>query len=204
VEHERVPESIDLILSDADYEYPIILEPGWELLRFLETMGADEFTLRFLFEGGDPKKGAVPVFVREPGSVAQAHSVGRAHSDALFARLEEYYLGERERETGTGIGHVVGYELQISREIGTWRFDEESRRALRDVLPDGIMDGAVGNVAWCEDLCVYRGGELLLCTISHEHEAFLRLHRQEVAQFEAWALREEERITGAPLNESLE
>jgi hypothetical protein len=138
VEHERVPESIDLILSDADYKYPIILEPGWELLGFLETMGADEFTLRFLFEGGDPKKGAVPVFVREPGSVAQAHSVGRAHSDALFARLEEYYLGERERETGTGIGHVVGYELQISREIGTWRFDEESRRALKVVLPLGV------------------------------------------------------------------
>jgi len=191
VEHERVPESIDLILSDWHYEYPIVLDPGWELLGFLETLGADEFTLQFLFSEGDPKKGAVPVFVREPGSVAQAYTIGRAHSDALFGRLEAYYLGLQERETGS----------QPVESEDTWRFDRESREALKDLIPD-VMAGMGDDDAWCENLCVYRSRELLLGTVSHESEAFLRLQAAEITRFEAWALREEERVSGTPLNES--
>jgi hypothetical protein len=191
VEHERVPESIDLILSDREYEYPIVLDPGWELLGFLQTLGADEFTLQFLFDF-ETSPGAGLLVKRSPtiDPRPQFGGVGRAQSDALFARLEAYYLGERERETWPG--HVESVE--------TWRLDKESRRALKDVLPDGIMGYSVGG-AWCEDLCVYRNGELLLGTITHENEAFLRLDRPEVARFEAWAQREEERVSGTPLNE---
>jgi len=159
-------ESIDLILSDSDYKYPAILDPGWELLGFLETMGADEFTLQFLFDF-ETAPGEGLLIKRSPKSDPRPKlgGVGQAQSDALFARLEAYYVGEGERETWRE--HVESVEI--------WRFDRESRRALKDLLPDGIMGYSVGG-AWCEDICVYRGGELLLGTISHEQEAFLRLH----------------------------
>jgi hypothetical protein len=155
-------------------------------------MGADEFTLQFLFDfETGPGEGVLIKRSPKSDSRPKLGGVGEADSDALFAQLEAYYIGEGKRETWRG--HVEPVEI--------WRVDRGSRQAIRGVLPDGVMGYSVGG-AWCEDLCIYRGGELLLSTISHESEALLRLDRAELPRFEAWARREQERVAGAPRNES--
>jgi hypothetical protein len=75
---------------------------------------------------------------------------------------------------------------QRERPVRVWRFDRHSLKALRDVLPDGVLDsGSFTRVAWAEDLCVYRAGELLFGAVTHECYAFLRLPEAEWRQWKA-------------------
>ena len=133
------------------------LHPGWELLDFLASIGADEFAVRFMY-AGDNGKGAC---------------------DRLLARLAFASLGERTREC------TVTYDKESNpRPVKVWRFDAPAREALREVMPDGVLGSSAWSDAWAEDLCVYRRGELLLGTVAHEQHAFLRLTDAEWRQWE--------------------
>jgi hypothetical protein len=139
------------------------LRPGWALLEFLLSIGADEISLRFLYAGNE----------------------GKAPCDDLLGRLSFALLGDRTREC------TVTYANESNpRPIRVWRFDRQSLKALRDVLPDGVLDsGSFTRLAWAEDLCVYRAGELLFGAVTHEGYAFLRLPEAEWRQWNATAER---------------
>jgi len=139
------------------------LSPGWSLLAFLLSIGADEFSLRFMYAGDE----------------------GKAPCEDLLGRLSFALLGDRTREC------TVSYDKESNpRPVRVWRFDRHSLTALRDVLPDGVLDsGSFTRLAWAEDLCVYRAGELLFGAVTHERYAFLRLPEAEWKQWNATAER---------------
>lgn len=135
------------------------LRPGWALLEFLLSIGADEFSLPFMYAGDG----------------------GKAACDDLREKLIFSLLGDRTREC------TVTYAAERNpRPVRVWRFDRQSLRALRDVMPDGVLDsGSLTRPAWAEDLCVYRAGDLLFGTVTHERYAFLRLPEAEWRQWNA-------------------
>jgi hypothetical protein len=78
------------------------------------------------------------------------------------------------------------------RAISVWRLDESSLAALKALMPDGLLGEGWIRRAAIEDLCVYRNGELLLWTISHEHEAEVELSD---AEWHHWTLWSESRLS---------
>ena len=138
----RVPRERQLSPDDP------AVRPGWPLLKFLHSVGADEFGLRFIYAGND----------------------ARPLADRLAARLDPYFIGTREREC------VAGYDFDTKpRQVEVWRLSPQSIATLRDLFPGGLFGARVSPNAWAEDLCVYRGGRLVLGTVTHEEHAFLRL-----------------------------
>ncbi|HEY2589062.1 MAG TPA: hypothetical protein VGI81_25185 [Tepidisphaeraceae bacterium] len=136
------------------------LHPGWELLQFLASVGADEFAVRFMYAG----------------------EAGKGACDRLKQRLTFASLGTRTREC------TVAYAKESNRRpVEVWRFDPPGREALRDVMPDGVLGSTAWTDAWTEDLCVYRRGELLFGTVTHEQYAFVRLTDAEWSKWEAQA-----------------
>jgi hypothetical protein len=134
------------------------LHPGWKLLDFLASIGADEFAVRFMYAGDD----------------------GKDACDRLARKFEFVPLGERTREC------TVSYANESNpRPIDVWRLDAPACETLREVMPEGILGSSAWKDAWAEDLCVYRRGELLFGTVTHERYAFLRLTDAEWRQWEA-------------------
>lgn len=134
------------------------LHPGWDLLEFLASIGADEFTVRFMYAGEE----------------------GKAACARLVQKLAFASLGKRTREC------TVTYANQSNpRPVDVWRFDAAGREALREVMPGGVLGSTAWKDAWAEDLCVYRRGGLLFGTVTHERYAFLRLTDAEWEQWEA-------------------
>jgi hypothetical protein len=130
-----------------DPEDPV-LNPGWHLLQFLLSLGADEFTLTFLHVGDE----------------------SAPECDQLIAQLAPFSLGQLTREC------VVTYTNQSNpRPTETWRFNHDSLIVLRQLLPDGILTPAGSKSAWTENLCIFRQAALLFGTVTHETYAFLRL-----------------------------
>lgn len=124
------------------------VSPGWRLLEFLLSLGADECAVRFLYAGAN----------------------GRAECDRLKSRLAFAALGERTREC------TVTYGRQSNpRPTEVWRFDRQSLEAIKTIVPGGILDPSNGALAWAEDLCIYRRGDLLLGIVTHEQFAFVRM-----------------------------
>ncbi|HEV2296245.1 MAG TPA: hypothetical protein VGR35_20540 [Tepidisphaeraceae bacterium] len=138
------------------------LHPGWRLLEFLLVIGADEFAVRFLYCGEH----------------------GKDPCDRLARGIAFASQGERTREcTVTFVGETN------PRPIEVWRLDRPALEALRDVMPSGVLGAEMGSderaLAWAEDLCVYRRGQLLFGTVTHERIAFLRVSDAEWEQWEA-------------------
>ena len=134
------------------------LHPGWGLLDFLTSIGADEFAVRFVYAGDD----------------------GKGACDRFARKLAFASLGERPREC------TVTYAKEGNpRPVEVWRLDARGREALREIMPDGLFCPGARKDAWAEDLCVYRRGELLFGTVSHERYSFLRLTDAEWRQWEA-------------------
>jgi hypothetical protein len=134
------------------------LHPGWELLDFLASIGADEFAVRLMYAGDD----------------------GKASCDRLVQKLAFASLGARTREC------TVTYAKESNpRLVEVWRLDAPGREALREIMPDGVLGSSAWKDAWSEDLCVYRHGELVFGTVTHERYAFVRLTDAEWNQWEA-------------------
>src|SRR6185503_1021032 len=86
------------------------LHPGWELLDFLASIGADEFAVRFMYAGDD----------------------GKSACDRLARRLAFASLGVRTREC------TVTYAKESNpRPVEVWRLDAPAREALRGIMPAG-------------------------------------------------------------------
>ena len=134
------------------------LHPGWELIEFLASIGADEFTMDFLYVGDD----------------------GKAACDRLVQKLAFASLGQLTREC------TVTYANESNpRPIEVYRLNAQAREVLRAIMPEGIFDSGTSSNAWVEDVCVYRRGELLFGTVLHEKYAFVRLTEFEWQQWEA-------------------
>jgi len=134
------------------------LRPGWELLDFLASIGADEFAVRFMCAGDD----------------------GKAPCEQLEQKLAFASLGERPREC------TVTYAKESNpRPVEVWRLDARSRDALREIMPSGVLGSSAWMDAWAEDLCVYRRGELVFGSVTHERYAFVRIADAEWHQWEA-------------------
>jgi hypothetical protein len=132
-----------------------VLWPGWELLEFLRGNGADEFAVRFLY-ARDFKE----------------------QCDQLAEKLAFALIGERRREC------TVWRDDDQWRMVEVYRLDQEAVEALKGVMPGVMGDGHWGAArAWAEDLCVYRDGELVFGTVTHERWAGLRVSEEE---WEAW------------------
>jgi hypothetical protein len=135
------------------------LHLSWGLLEFLALIGADEFAVRFMYCGDDAAKESC---------------------DRLMHTLAFASLSERTREC------PVTYPKESNpRSVDVWRFDAAALTALREIMPVGILASNAWKEAWAEDFCVYRRGELLFGTVTHERNAFLRLTDAEWRQWEA-------------------
>ena len=63
-----------------------------------------------------------------------------------------------------------------------WELTDETEAILRACFPDGLLTYVPTLGSWCEDPCLFRGEELMLGVISHEHEGVLRIEaRQQLA-----------------------
>jgi hypothetical protein len=129
-------------------------------LEFLASIGADEFAVRFLYAG----------------------EYGRAACDRLHQKIEFASAGKLSRECT-----VTSTNDSNPRNVKVWRFSPVVRHVLREVMLDGILGSSASRDAWAEDLCVYRRGELLFGTITHERYVFLRLSNAEWKTWEAQA-----------------
>jgi hypothetical protein len=138
-----------------------VLHPGWPLLEFLLSIGADEFAVRFMYWGDE----------------------GKPACDRLAETLASASLGERTRECTTTYVHESN-----PRPVEVWRLDRRSLAALQKVMP-GILSSGDTSQAWAEDLCVYRRGELVLGTGTHEQFAFLRVSDNDWNAWDAKAAR---------------
>ena len=133
------------------------LHPGWELLEFLASIGANEFSVRFMYAGDN----------------------GKSACDRLVRKLASSSLGEHTREC------TLTYAKEGNpRPVEVWCLDASGREALLEIMPDGVLGSSAGKDAWAEDLCVYRRGELVFGTVTHEGYAFLRLNDAQWRQWE--------------------
>jgi hypothetical protein len=138
------------------------LVPGWPLIEFLISIGADEFAVRFVYVGGD--------------------GGGKEECDQLFSRLAFAFIGERTREC------TVTYASETNpRPAEVWRMDADSLADLREVMPAGVRGSPNVERARAEDLCVYRQGQLLSGAVSHEQDASARLTDAEWDRWESWS-----------------
>src|SRR5689334_2894338 len=88
------------------------LHPGWGLIEFQASIGADEFAVRFVRAGED----------------------GKGACERLVHKLAFASLGERTREC------TVTYAKEDNpRPVEVWRLDAPSREALREIMPDGVL-----------------------------------------------------------------
>jgi hypothetical protein len=133
------------------------LHPGWKLLEYLLSIGADEFAISILEGEGGEREG-----------------------DWIESRLMSASIGLRVRECAVTYGNDAN-----PRPIEVWRLDTQSLEALREIMPAGIID-QVSAKSCIEDLCVYRHGELLFGTVTHEEHAFFHLAD---AEWELWQSR---------------
>ena len=129
---------------------------NWKFLRFLTARGADEFGVRILYWGN----------TGDPGP--------------LEAALAPFSLGTRERECT-----VWSSRQEKVRPTPVWQLNAESIAVLATLMPRGILTYDHNAGAWLEDLCVYRGGELVFGTVTHEQFAFVRLSDDEWASWQA-------------------
>ena len=65
------------------------------------------------------------------------------------------------------VGQMASYVDGIVPEDKRDAF-EASLKVLREMMPDGILSSGAWKDAWAEDLCVYRRGELVFGTVTHE------------------------------------
>lgn len=129
------------------------IRPGWDLLDFLASIGGDEFSVRVL-------------------------STNAVAVDHVSQSLDCVFLGKHIRECTLSFEHEAN-----PREIELWRFDSLGRSLLRRLMPDGILVANSTEDVWAENLCVYRNGELLLGTVTHEQHATLYVT---AAEWEKW------------------
>lgn len=131
----------------------------WPLLESLLDFGADECSFTVLLDGGKPES--------------------ESRSDAFIARLAFASLSEAVREvmsTANGEWH---------QPVPRWRFDRPFLLALREVLPQGVFFTTWSDPVIVEDFVVYRGGELLFGTVTHERYASVRMDEEEWARWAA-------------------
>jgi hypothetical protein len=60
-----------------------------------------------------------------------------------------------------------------------WDLTDATEETLLQCFPEGLLTYLPTRSSWCEDPCVFRGDELMLGIISHEHEGVLRIHASE-------------------------
>ena len=137
-------------LTERSLRLEVILPAdGWAIVQFLWELGADDFSVRVI-EGDEEHN--------------------EAWADKVLAKLSPFLIGRRHREC------TVSYSgPELVGDFLVWRLDQSSIALLTELLPDGIK-----GITWAiEDLCVYRAGDLVLGTVTHEHEAFVRLYDDE-------------------------
>ena len=129
---------------------------SWDLVRWCQSRGADEFSWR------------------EMGIVGHADPVIERANEALAP----FRLSDQVRPTS------VVYSREPDRQVvKLWRLTSESIEQVMGLLPDGIFTAPTyAHDGWIEDPTVYRAGEILLGVISHEEEAFLQISESEAAQ----------------------
>lgn len=130
-------------------------ELAWQLCEWCRESGAQTFALEII--GTAPR-----------GDEAYA---------TLEASIRPFALrtGVCERLTAMrGQAFVRATEL--------WSLTSESLLALPPLFPRGLFDYPFGSAAWCEDLTLYRDGNLLLGIVSHESWGLLRVTVGEAAQ----------------------
>jgi hypothetical protein len=91
---------------------------------------------------------------------------------------------------GTAIRECIRNEP--SREVDLFDFTEDSIRALRTLLPNGLLSwrfSDYGSAPYVWDPAIYRGGELLVAVISHEGVAELRVTDDERAELSVLGVR---------------
>lgn len=140
------------VLHIFQRDYP--LDRAWGLVEWCYRHGAEEFTLY-----GIVCDGASDALLRPFDQAAAAHKRQPAN--------------RRRLSWGQGDEPVALTEL--------WSLSAATLAALRLAFPYGPFDYRPAD-AWFEDLALYRGGELMLGLISHEHEGILRVTEREQAE----------------------
>jgi hypothetical protein len=102
----------------------------------------------------------------------------RAESDRIYDRFASFSTPPPILEN-----------VQVRREDEFFRFDGETVDViLREVDGNLLKEHARFADAWAENWRIYRNGELILGTITHEGIAFLRLNIEDVAEARHWGI----------------
>ena len=137
----------------------------WRLVEWCRNLGADEFTIDT--QGTD---GVLAKRVRQQFEKA----------------VKPFSRGEQTRERMSG---PTADELTRSTQL--WELNHSTIEALMQVLPGGLLqyEPGEGMGGWFEDPVLYREGQLMLGTLSHEAFAVLSISEAECAQLEAAGFR---------------
>ena len=129
-------------------------KPGGErLLSWCRARGADSFTFTVI---GSP-----------PDLANQATEIE--------APLQSYVLSST-RLRAIPDGEPGSYWAKVPV---LWELNDETEKTLLECFPNGLLSYVPSLGSWCEDPCVFRGEELMLGVISHEHEGVLRIEASE-------------------------
>jgi len=139
-------------------EHEVSPDDAWRLVEWCHRAGADEFSLTIL--------AALP----DAQEVCQAF-------DQAFSRFR------RDPAPRQGVMAYAGEEWV--RSVPLWSLTLESIDQLRQAFPGGVFSlGMRSDVAWLENVCLYREGELLLGVVTHELLGTLRVTQVERAELD--------------------
>ena len=135
----------------------------WRLVEWCRGLGADEFTI---------------------DSVGNDGVVARKFWQRFEKVVKQFALGEKTRERMSG---PTADELR--RPTRLWKLNDKTVGALKQALPEGLLQYDPGDGSWFEDPVFYREGSLMLGTLSHEAFAVLCISEQEAEQLTAAGFR---------------
>ena len=134
-------------------------ERAWQLVDWLASRGASEFTMSFLMRDGLP----APALDRVSAAL-QPHVLPRQSRD----RMEAYGKDELRRPTDL------------------WALNSDTLRVLHECFPNGpLAEPTYAMDGWFENLELYRGGHTLFGMVNHEREGMLNLSIDEAADLAA-------------------
>lgn len=126
---------------------------GERLLSWCRARGADTFTFTVI--------GSPPELEQQAGAI-----------EAPF----QPYLLPLTTIRSIPEGEEGSYWTKVSV---LWELNGVTAPMLLACFPKGLLTYLPTDGSWCEDPCLFRGGELMLGVISHEHEGILRIAASE-------------------------
>jgi hypothetical protein len=153
------PELMRRSLHGKDFKYA----QTWTVLDWCLRHDASEFTVHVLTLGDIPLTPQLESTLRE---------------------LEQFSLG---REVRPELSNYGGSSFR--HEVELWELNPVSAGHLKELLPVGLLSYVSDETGWVEDPHVFREGEIMFGSISHEDEGVVQARSDELEELERMGVR---------------